>query len=177
MMRAPALDRLAAWDRRLCRRFNSVSRFAVARVLLAAISRLGNGVFWYTLMAALLAAGDADALAAVVHMICAGLVCTFIYKALKRGTSRPRPYAAQAGITLCAAPLDQYSFPSGHTLHAVAFTSVALAYYPALFWLLVPFTALVALSRVALGLHYPSDVLAGAAIGAGVAMSSLALLT
>jgi len=49
---------------------------------------------------------------------------------------------------------------------------VVLAYYPALFWLLVPFSVLVALSRVVLGLHYPSDVLAGATVGATLAGAS-----
>lgn len=176
-VRAHTLERLAAWDRGLCRRFNSVSRFAVPRVALVAASRLGDGIFWYALMAVLLATGGAEAAAAVMHMVAAGVLCTIIYKALKQGTSRPRPYAAHDGITLWTAPLDQYSFPSGHTLHAVAFTLIALAYYPQLFWLLVPFTILVALSRVVLGLHYPSDVLAGAVIGAAVAVTSLAVLS
>jgi len=62
-------------------------------------------------------------------------------------------------------PLDEFSFPSGHTLHAVSFTIVALTWFPALAPLLVPFTVLVAASRVVLGLHYPSDVLAATAIG------------
>ena len=48
-------------------------------------------------------------------------------------TARARPYVSQTDITLSAAPLDQYSFPSGHTLHATAFTLVAVTYYPALF--------------------------------------------
>jgi membrane-associated phospholipid phosphatase len=55
--------------------------------------------------------------------------------------------------------------PSRHTLHAVAFTTIALGYYPQLFWLLFPFTLLVALSRMVLGLHNPGDVLAGILLG------------
>jgi undecaprenyl-diphosphatase len=86
---------------------------------------------------------------------------------------RPRPYEAYPGIMLFSAPLDHFSFPSGHTLHAVAFTLVAVAYYPWLAWLTIPFSLLVAASRVILGLHYPSDVLAGAVAGAVVAGISL----
>jgi undecaprenyl-diphosphatase len=73
------------------------------------------------------------------------------------------------------APLDEFSFPSGHTLHAVVFSTVVTAYYPPLGWLVWPFTALVAASRLVLGLHYVSDVLAGALIGASIAALTLAL--
>jgi undecaprenyl-diphosphatase len=51
-------------------------------------------------------------------------------------------------------------------LHAVSFTIVALAWFPALAPVLLPFSALVAASRVVLGLHYPSDVLAAIGLGA-----------
>jgi undecaprenyl-diphosphatase len=175
-LRTHALERLAAWDRGLCRRCNSACQFTGLRLVSVVASRLGDGAFWYALMAAMLAWDGNEAVPAVFHMIVAGLVCTLIYKSLKHGTARARPYVAQADITLFAAPLDKYSFPSGHTLHAVAFTLIALGYYPGLFWVLAPFCLVVALSRIVLGLHYPSDVIAGAAIGAGVAALSQALL-
>ena len=168
------LERLAEWDGLVCRRFNRMGERDLLRIVLAAASRLGNGIFWYLLMLALLANG-ASAAPAVVHMLAAGIVCTLVYKTIKRHTTRRRPCDAHTDIVLLAAPLDRYSFPSGHTLHAVAFTLVATAYYPALVWILAPFTVLVALSRVVLGLHYPSDVLAGAAIGALIAKLTLLL--
>jgi undecaprenyl-diphosphatase len=126
-------------------------------------------------MLALLLAHGTDAALPVAHMLGVGIVCTLLYRTLKQGTLRPRPYEVHAHIAAAAAPLDRFSFPSGHTLHAVAFTLVALAYYPALAPLLVTMTAAVAASRMVLGLHYPSDVLAGAALGAAVALGSLGL--
>ena len=91
-------------------------------------------------------------------MIVAGLAGTLIYKWLKGATERPRPYQACPTICCLTAPLDRFSFPSGHTLHAVVFSLVATAYYPALGWLVWPFTALVAASRLVLGLHYVMEV-------------------
>jgi undecaprenyl-diphosphatase len=105
----------------------------------------------------------------VLHMAMAGLTGTLIYKWIKGKTLRPRPYEVHQDIWLTGRPLDRFSFPSGHTLHAVAFCAVGLYYYPQLAGLLIPFTALVGLSRVVLGLHYPTDVIAGAAIGGLIA--------
>jgi undecaprenyl-diphosphatase len=78
-------------------------------------------------------------------------------------------------VTAAALPLDEFSFPSGHTLHAVAFTLIATANYPDLSLLLFPLAALIAASRLVLGLHYPSDVLAGGAIGGVIASALLAI--
>jgi len=160
-------------DERLCIRFNRAARYEPLRQILRIVSRLGNGVFWYALMVALLAVHGVAAVRVVLHMVTVGLMCTLLYKCLKAKTSRPRPYQVNQAITCNARPLDPFSFPSGHTLHAVAFTAIASAYYPQLSWFLIPFTFLIALSRMVLGLHYPSDVLAGIAIGAVAAAISL----
>ena len=61
-------------------------------------------------------------------------------------------------------------------MHAVSFSLVALAWFPQLQALLVPLTVLIALSRVVLGLHYPSDVIVASLIGLGLAELSFMLV-
>ena len=140
------------------------------------VSRLGDGVIWYSLMLALLIIYRSEAVRAVLHMGVVGTTGLIIYKSLKTTLVRQRPFTIGGDIVLGTAPLDKYSFPSGHTLHAVGFSIVAISYFPLLIWILLPFTFLIALSRVVLGLHYPTDVLAGATIGATLAFGSIILL-
>ena len=169
------LQQISRWDAELCAFCNRRSRNFTVRNLFRIISRLGDGVFWYALMIVLLLQYQAAALPAVIHMILVGLLGTAIYKFIKGKTLRPRPYNVYPAIVCAGKTLDQFSFPSGHTMHAVAFSIVAVSWYPALLWLVAPFAVLVALSRPILGLHYPSDVLAGAALGAVIAGISLGL--
>lgn len=163
------LNRMHQLDTQMCVAVNHASQYKAIRQSFRVISRLGDGVFWYSLMILILLVQGSEALLPVLHMAVAGLIGTFVYKWLKGKTLRPRPYQVRQDIRLTGKALDKFSFPSGHTLHAVVFTWVALTYFPALIVLLIPFTVLVGLSRVVLGLHYPSDVIAGALLGGLIA--------
>ncbi|KGM55455.1 phosphoesterase [Lysobacter daejeonensis GH1-9] len=176
MHRQPWRERFVAGESGWCLRINRLCAKGASRAYFSAISRLGDGVFWYVLMGALVVAEGMDGLAASAHLAATGVIALALYRLLKRWTRRPRPFASDRRIQAWVAPLDEFSFPSGHTLHAVAFTLVAMAHYPGLGWLLVPFTASVATSRVALGLHYPSDVMAATGIGSALAALSLWLV-
>jgi len=176
MPRPPLHERMIAGESGWCLRANRWGGASRWRGYFARVSRLGDGAFWYALMGALVLLDGRDGLAASAHMAATGAVALLLYRALKRRTRRPRPFVQDARIRAWVAPLDEFSFPSGHTLHAVAFSLVAMAHYPPLAALLVPFTASVAASRVVLGLHYPSDVLAASAIGGALASLSLWLV-
>jgi undecaprenyl-diphosphatase len=171
-----SLQVLAGWDEAWCVRFNHAASVPWLRALFRAVSRLGDGVLWYALLAGFVVVDGAAALPAVAHMAATAAIGVALYKWLKSRTLRPRPYQVRAAICRGADPLDQFSFPSGHTLHAVSFSILMVAYYPQLAWLVVPFAAAVALSRLVLGLHYPSDVLAGAGLGAALALVSFAFV-
>jgi undecaprenyl-diphosphatase len=166
--------RVDLFEQAICVRANRGCRHATYRNFFSTVSRLGDGPLWYLLMLALAASSPANATVAA-RMAVVGLAGLGIYKLLKRRLVRERPYISHARISLGTAPLDRYSFPSGHTLHAVAFTQIATAHVPELAVVLVPFALLVAASRVVLGLHYPTDVAAGAVIGSLLASASFAV--
>jgi undecaprenyl-diphosphatase len=163
-------QQLAEYELAWCLRINRVVERRWMERLFALVSRLGDGVFWYILMLTLLLFYGSSAVPAVGRMLTVGFISLLLYKWLKAKTTRARPCSCNTTIRATVPPLDLYSFPSGHTLHAVAFSIVCVFHFPRLIWLVLPFTLLVALSRLVLGLHYPSDVLAGALLGTGLSV-------
>ena len=143
------------------------------RLVLAGVSRLADGVLWYAVMIGLPFTGTPQAWQCALQMLCVGTINLVIYCQIKRRIGRHRPFVNCPDILACTRVLDQFSFPSGHTLQAVAFALLLSYHYPSLAALVWSFAALVGVSRVVLGLHYPSDVLASVAGGlasAGVAL-------
>ena len=173
---AELFRRVDAFEHAWCLRLNRGCSQPAIRDIFAAISKLGDGMFWYGLILLLPVVYGETAIYPAVRMAIVGFIGVALYKYLKSRLVRERPYISLAGITPGTRALDRYSFPSGHTLHAVSFTTLAVTSFPELAWLLVPFAVLVATSRVVLGLHYPSDVAAGALIGAALAVLSMVLM-
>ncbi len=168
-------DQVQGWDNYWCLRLNRYStRHAVSRFF-KLISRMGDGWFWYGMILFVWALYGTTVLPLLIHVSLTSLVGLAIYKLLKNKTLRPRPYQVHQAIMLGERPLDHFSFPSGHTLHAVLFTIMLGVSFPLLLPVLLPFMLLVAASRVILGLHYPTDVIVGAAIGAMLAVLSLCI--
>ena len=172
-MRWPAALAMAQREAAFCLACNRWARRSPATALFVLASRLGDGAVWYALLVAIALLDGTAGLLASVHMAITGAASLAVYRQLKRRARRLRPFAADARIRALQPALDEFSFPSGHTLHAIAFSVVALAHYPVLGWGLVPLCAAIAASRVVLGLHYPSDVAAGACLGFGLGTLSL----
>ena len=95
---------------------------------------------------------------------------------LKNVACRARPSAPEAGAFFSNFPCfpAEYayaSFPSGHTTTAFAAAVILALWYPRWAGVWLSMAALVGLSRVMLGSHFPSDVLAGALLGTGLALA------
>ena len=170
-----AFERFDQAELRFCRYLNRSSDSTAVRQLFRAVSWLGDGWVWYALIASLPWLYGAAGLRAAAHIALTGAIGVAAYKLIKDRAVRERPYITHRAIHCVSAPLDRYSFPSGHTLHAISFTLMFAAYFPGWAGALSGLAFLIALSRVILGLHYPTDVAAGALLGGAIGMTSLAI--
>jgi len=159
-------ERARALDRRLMARAIAARSPALDPALVR-ITRAANYSRLWLALAALLAAlgGARGRRAARRGVLSIALAATAVNGPAKLLVRRRRP-AGKPLPALIRVPRST-SFPSGHSASAFAFATGASAEIPALAPLLVPLAAAVAYSRVYTGVHYPSDVAAGAAIGIG----------
>ena len=111
-----------------------------------------------------------DAQRAVVAAgLSAGLALA-IASLMARVVDRPRPFVAHHGVHLFVAHAADPGFPSDHATAAFAIGVALLLRFRVWGLVTLAFAAVLAVGRVALGIHYPTDVLAGAALGAAVAL-------
>lgn len=95
---------------------------------------------------------------------------------MKRKYPRLRPYLVLPHTNICKKPLTDHSFPSGHTTAIFSVVIPFIAMTPALSFILLPLALTVAVSRMYLGLHYPSDCVAGALVGSMAAVITCSMI-
>ncbi len=105
-----------------------------------------------------------------VLMVVAPMLGLLLAVAIKRLIGRPRPMARLMGVHLVGEIPPFESFPSAHAAVAFAMAGILVLRYPHVAWWAIPVACLVGVSRIYMGLHYPSDVVAGAMVGVAVAV-------
>jgi undecaprenyl-diphosphatase len=174
MTRAAAmLDFIDRRDHTLMRRVNRWHAPRWIRAWMWCATRGGDGWLWYALGVVILAAGGDRRFAAVgAALLAAGLGVTMFLR-LKKATGRKRPCAIEPHCWATLLPPDQFSFPSGHTITAFAVAVSLSRFYPDMATGLLFCALSIAASRILMGMHFLSDVLAGAVIGTTVACVSV----
>lgn len=99
-----------------------------------------------------------------------------LFVLLKKWFKRPRPEDLFVNFRAHIKPSDKFSLPSGHTAAAFLMAVILAYFYPFISALAFTWAALIGLSRVLLGVHYPSDIVAGAALGSTIGVFSLVVL-
>ncbi|MGK0393851.1 MAG: undecaprenyl-diphosphatase [Alcanivorax borkumensis] len=176
MTTKPTFQRMTAADTRamcwLLQQPQAARRARLARM----VSRFGDGPFYVALTLCIWGmdrqGGSEFALTAMV----AYALEMPLFVLLKHLIKRPRPADALESLSAFIQPADRFSFPSGHTAAAFVMASLLCVFYPPVIALALGLALMVGLSRVLLGVHYPSDIFAGAALGFGCAMIGLWLV-
>jgi len=164
---AAAVD---AADHRLARRWGRRRGHVADRVLVGATRAADYSALWLVVAASLWLSGGARARRAAARGLAALLATSAVVNGpVKLAFPRRRPVMRRREVRRA---LRSSSFPSGHSATSFAFASGVARELPAAAPLLLPLAALVAFSRVYLGVHYPSDVLAGAGIGTAVGLAT-----
>jgi len=160
-------------DHRLMRHVNRWPAPRWIRIWMICATRGGDGWLWYALgLTLLLFGGDARFMAVGAATLAAGAGIALFLR-IKKATGRKRPCAIEPHCWATLLPPDQFSFPSGHTITAFAVAVSLSRFYPELAPGLFFCAISVATSRILLGMHFLSDVLAGAAIGTLLAFAAV----
>ena len=132
------------------------------------VSHSADGFYYPCLPVAVYLLGGNQASSMLLALTLGFLLERPLYTILKKGFKRNRPAQSIPDFSSAITPSDQFSFPSGHTSGAFLSATVTVALFPWLFWPMYLWASLVGASRILLGVHFPTDTLAGAVMGATI---------
>jgi undecaprenyl-diphosphatase len=160
-------------DYSVMRRLNHWQAPRWIRLWALVATRAGDGWLWYAMGLMILLFGGEQRFIAVACAAAAAGTGVLLFLRLKKVTGRRRPCAIEPHCWAKLLPPDQFSFPSGHTITAFSVAVTLSYFYPSLTAGLMFCAISIAASRVLLGMHFLSDVLAGMAIGSFLAFAAI----
>lgn len=140
------------------------------------ISFIGDGYF-YGIYLVYLYFADINSFKPALWIVLIAIAIELpIYWLLKNTIRRIRPFNAHLEVENMVYPLDEFSFPSGHTSAAFMVAMILTHFSPFLAIPIFLFATLVGISRIYLGVHYPSDILGGMIYGTSVAQIAILIV-
>ena len=170
-----SLDRLLSADARWSESLRRAERPGALRVAATVFAHSGDSWFWGAALAIIAWRGDEFWRSWAVHLVLSIAALAVVVMAIKLLVRRRRPPGEWGAIYRNT---DPHSFPSGHAARAALLAVLLAAWGPA--WaapIAVVWAPLVSLARVALGVHYLSDVVAGAILGLAAAAVAVTIST
>jgi undecaprenyl-diphosphatase len=159
-----------AWEMRIVRRQAERLRRPALRKTAIVLNHLGNGWLYPIVALGLFLLMGSRAWRVIAPTGLALAIAHSIYPLLKRYAARPRPIESDPAFVPVVAPLDAYSWPSGHCMTVtIAFTPIALE-FPATAPGLIVLVLSMAWARLAVAHHYPSDLICGILLGSAIAL-------
>ncbi len=171
------LRRCAETDLAAVHLFSRSARPKAARLLAIGISKLGNGWIYLILTPIVFAGLGRQGLHVAALAGLNAALLHLLYPRIKRRFGRRRPFHIDTRLPSLLKTLDDHSFPSGHAMTLTGVLAPIVLAWPAATLSAALLVLSMAWSRIATAHHFPSDVVAGVALGAGVAypLSGLAL--
>jgi undecaprenyl-diphosphatase len=166
---------ISSRDHRIMRRVHRWPAPRWIRLWMIAATRGGDGWLWCAMALVLLVFGGPRRFAATGAAGLSAGISFLLFIWLKKWTGRTRPCDIEPHCWATLLPPDQFSFPSGHTMTAFAIATSLSLFYPSLTAGLFFCAVSIGISRILLGMHFLSDVIAGAAIGVGLGYCGTAL--
>jgi undecaprenyl-diphosphatase len=168
------LDKLLELDLQHSRRLNIAGQPGMLRSVAAVLAHSGDSWFWLAGLVLIYILGDAGWKFRAIVLAASILVTAILVLALKFSVRRRRPDGQWGAIYRST---DPHSFPSGHAARAFLLAVLAVGLGPAWFGILALLWApLVTMARVAMGVHYLSDVLAGVLVGLLMGLAVLRII-
>jgi undecaprenyl-diphosphatase len=143
------------------------------RIFMLLMSRLGNGWLWCSLGICILVCGGQNRYRAFFAGALSALIAILIFQRVKPLSRRRRPCDIEPHCWAVISPPDRFSFPSGHAMTSFAIAVAVGSFYPQCQPCLLAVAASIAISRIIVGMHFLTDVVVGAMLGALIGYLSM----
>lgn len=163
-------EKLYISDEKILHVINNKIKCGFLDTIMPYVSKLGGAIFVALLPITLMILGEGKIRLIGAEIFESLFISHLVVRIIKRTFMRVRPYDALEQVYIFGNKLRDYSFPSGHTTASFSIATIVILNVSYLMMPMILFASLVGVSRIYIGVHYPSDVIVGAVLGTVTSM-------